>query len=184
MLNENSLRVWLTNHLCFNTRDRMSISDVVLRMLQCFYSVGPNQPVYVWLTSEKTNTTGALQLFYLLLRSTFSRSIVTQSTDQQCTVRFSQIINDESNSMDHLLTCKNEKHSPDTQRKSSMDVMSSTASVRTRTCFSHCSLNKSILSWATLLLGLAARANAALITCNHPITAIKAPLQHSPQPQH
>lgn len=58
-----------------------------------------------------------------------------------------------------------------------MEVMSSTASVRTRTCFSHCSLNKSILSWATLLLGLAARANAALITCNHRMIAIKAPLQ-------
>ncbi|TNN55223.1 hypothetical protein EYF80_034576 [Liparis tanakae] len=65
--------------------------------------------------------------------------------------------------------------SPDTHRKSSMEVMSSTASVSTRTCFSHCSLNRSMLSWATLLLGLAARASAALITCNHPITAIKAP---------
>lgn len=56
---------------------------------------------------------------------------------------------------------------PDTLRKSSMEVMSSTASVSTRTCFSHWSLNKSMLSWATLLLGLAARAKAALITCNY-----------------
>lgn len=48
-----------------------------------------------------------------------------------------------------------------------MEVMSSTASVSTRTCFSHWSLNKSMLSWATLLLGLAARAKAALITCNY-----------------
>lgn len=65
-----------------------------------------------------------------------------------------------------------------------MEVMSSTASVRTRTCFSHCSLNKSILSWATLLLGLAARANAALITCNDPVAAIKPRLWYSPLSQH
>lgn len=46
-----------------------------------------------------------------------------------------------------------------------MEVMSSTASVRTRTCFSHCSLKRSMFSWASLLCGFAAKANAALITC-------------------
>lgn len=53
---------------------------------------------------------------------------------------------------------------PDTERKSSTEVMSSTASVRMRTCFSHWSLNTSMLSWATLLWGRAARVSAALIT--------------------
>lgn len=54
---------------------------------------------------------------------------------------------------------------PETAKKSSMEVMSSTASVRTRTCFSHCSLKRSMFSWASLLCGFAAKANAALITC-------------------
>lgn len=53
---------------------------------------------------------------------------------------------------------------PDTDRKSSTEVMSSTASVRMRTCFSHWSLNTSMLSWATLLWGRAASVRAALIT--------------------
>lgn len=43
--------------------------------------------------------------------------------------------------------------------------MSSTASVRTRTCFSHWSLKTSMLSCATLLWGLAANVSAAFITC-------------------
>lgn len=30
--------------------------------------VEPNQPWYVWLSLEKTNTTDSLQLFYILLR--------------------------------------------------------------------------------------------------------------------
>lgn len=102
-----------------------------------------------------------------------------------------QVISHQSNNLWYLkfgLLHHENKNLPDTDRKSSIDVISSTASVRTRTCFSHCSLNKSILSWATLLLGLAARARAALITCNQPITAIKAPLHqfHTPpslQPQ-
>lgn len=53
---------------------------------------------------------------------------------------------------------------PETERKSSTEVMSSTASVRTRTCFSHWSLKTSMLSWATLLWGLAANVRAAFIT--------------------
>lgn len=56
---------------------------------------------------------------------------------------------------------------PETARKSSMEVISSTASVRTRTCFSHCSLKRSMFSWASLLCGFAAKASAALITCKH-----------------
>lgn len=59
---------------------------------------------------------------------------------------------------------------PETERKSSTDVMSSTASVRTRTCFSHWSLKTSMLSWATLLWGLAASVRAALITCESGLT--------------
>lgn len=54
---------------------------------------------------------------------------------------------------------------PETERKSSTDVMSSTASVSTRTCFSHWSLKTSMLSWATLLCGRAASVRAALMTC-------------------
>ena len=53
---------------------------------------------------------------------------------------------------------------PETERKSSTEVMSSTASVSTRTCFSHWSLKTSILSWATLLCGRAASVRAALMT--------------------
>lgn len=44
--------------------------------------------------------------------------------------------------------------------------MSSTASVNMRTCFSHWSLKTSMLSWATLLWGRAARVRAALMTCS------------------
>ena len=53
---------------------------------------------------------------------------------------------------------------PETDRKSSTEVMSSTASVSTRTCFSHWSLKTSMLSWATLLCGRAANVRAALMT--------------------
>lgn len=53
---------------------------------------------------------------------------------------------------------------PETERKSSTEVMSSTASVSTRTCFSHWSLKTSMLSWATLLCGRAASVRAALMT--------------------
>ena len=54
---------------------------------------------------------------------------------------------------------------PDTARKSSMVVMSSTASVSRRTCFSQISLNTSMFSSATFDLGRAARILAAFITC-------------------
>lgn len=150
--------------VCFSTCDRMSISDQVLLMFASFLC-RVQSALSGWVPSEKTN----VQILHHLLRVIWR--------DLYRAVHQFQMINPS------ILQIK-EKHSPDTQRKSSMEVMSSTASVRTRTCFSHCSLNNSILSWATLLWGLAARANAALITCNHPITAIKAPLQHTHQPQH
>lgn len=61
---------------------------------------------------------------------------------------------------------------PDTERKSSTEVMSSTASVRMRTCFSHWSLKTSMLSWATLLWGRAARVRAALITWHRKVNSL------------
>lgn len=53
---------------------------------------------------------------------------------------------------------------PEAARKSSMSVISSTASVSTRTCFSQASLKTAMFSCAALLFGRAARVRAALTT--------------------
>ena len=55
---------------------------------------------------------------------------------------------------------------PETARKSWIVVMSSTASVNSRTSFSQASLKTSMFSWATLDLGRAESTRAALITCH------------------
>ncbi len=79
-------------------------------------------------------------------------------------VEITEIIPQTVNRNTKLIKPQHKHTVPDTARKSSMVVMSSTASVRTLTWWIQASLKTSMFSLATLLRGLAARVRAAFIT--------------------